>query len=58
MGETRSWDHEADTVVVGSRAAALAAVVGGARVVVLATARTISEMIQRGDGRGRFLMWA
>src|SRR5260221_602719 len=39
MGETRSWDHEADIVVVGSGAAALAAAltvsVGGARVVIL-----------------------
>jgi 3-oxosteroid 1-dehydrogenase len=39
MGENRSWDSEADIVVVGSGAAALAAAltasVGGARVVIL-----------------------
>jgi hypothetical protein len=39
MGETRSWDREADIVVVGSGAAALAAAltasVGGASVVIL-----------------------
>lgn len=39
MGETQSWDSEADIVVIGSGAAALAAAlaasVGGARVVIL-----------------------